>query len=181
VGSELRRIYTVYPDGSNLKLVTSQYYKGGLHPAWSSDGKKIAFSALKDGGTNIYVIDVATKVITNLTNNTFYNDYPAWSPDGKKILFASDQSSHDLSKLDIFIMNADGSSQQPLLTWDSDERHPAWSPDGKKIVFISDASGVGNAASREIYIMNKDGSGAKRLTNNGYEDNHPRFVTPRKP
>jgi len=165
LGTGMRRIFIMAPNGRRLRATTQDYYEDASHPAWSPDSQKILFSSKKDGNTDIYVLDITTNRITNLTNNSFINDYPAWSPDGASIIFASDQYSHDPERLDIYIMDNTGANQRPLITWDSDERHPAWSKDGNEIVFISDRTNVGDRNGRELYIMRKDGRDIRRLTN----------------
>ena len=52
--------------------------------------------------------------------------YAAWSPDGKQIAFTSDR----LGSIDIFVMNADGTRQRPLVRDATNEWWPTWSPDG---------------------------------------------------
>jgi len=65
------------------------------------------------------------------------NYYATWSPDGKRIAFTSDR----LGSVDIFVMNADGTQQRPLLRTRDAEWWPAWSPDGKRLAFVSDRDG----------------------------------------
>jgi dipeptidyl aminopeptidase/acylaminoacyl peptidase len=73
-----------------------------------------------------------------------------------KIAFTSDRDGND----EIYVMNADGSSQTNLTNHPARDTFPAWSPDGSKIAFVSDRDG--NA---EIYVMNADGTSQTRLTN----------------
>lgn len=81
-----------------------------------------------------------------------------------KIVFFSDRDGN----YEIYVMNADGSSQTRLTNNPAADYLPDWSPDGSKIAFTS--SRDGNA---EIYVMNADGSSQTRLTNNGALDWSP--------
>ena len=80
---------------------------------------------------------------------------PAWSPDGRQIAFVSDRDGN----WEIYVMNADGSSQTNLTNDLPDDTGPVWSPDGRQIAFVFCRDG-----SYEIYVMNADGSGQTRLT-----------------
>src|SRR5512138_13880 len=63
------------------------------NPTWSPDGKRIAFSALAGGLTDLYVYDLAAKKVTRLTDDAYCDLQPAWSPDGKSIAFVTDRFS----------------------------------------------------------------------------------------
>ena len=76
-------------------------------PAWSPDGKEIVFESIRDGNYEIYLINMDGENLRRLTHNTTEDQYPRWSPDGKTILF----SRHG----ELYLMNADGSSQRPLI------------------------------------------------------------------
>jgi dipeptidyl aminopeptidase/acylaminoacyl peptidase len=56
-----------------------------LNPTWSPDGKRIAFSGLTGGYTDIYIYDLETKALRNMTQDPFGDIHPAWSPDGRWI------------------------------------------------------------------------------------------------
>ena len=101
---------------------------------------------------DIYVLDVATGGLTNLTNSAEREDFPAYSPSGKQIAFTRLGSAGG-----IFVMNDDG-TQVTRLT-DGPDANPRWSPDGKRLAFISVRDG-----DDEIYSMNLDGTGLTNLT-----------------
>jgi hypothetical protein len=74
-----------------------------------------------------------------------------WSPDGDRMAFISDRDNN----LDVYTVNADGSSETRLTTNANDDLWPIWSPDGKEIAFLSNGN---------LYSVNVDGSGLTRLT-----------------
>ncbi len=88
---------------------------------------------------------------------------PAFKANGK-IAFVSDRDGNN----EIYLMDADGSSQTRLTNNPADDSSPAWSPDGARIVFESNRDG-----NFEIYVMTADGSNQTRLTNNSPDDVSP--------
>src|SRR5438132_1116845 len=115
-----------------------------------ADGQ-IAFTSIRDGNREIYLMHADGTALVNLTNNPAQDEWPAWSPDGSKILFLSASDGRG----EIYVMNADGSGVTQLTTMGT-AFDPAWSPDGTKIAFDD-----GN----EIYVINADGSGLRNITN----------------
>lgn len=146
-------IWLMNSEGSNIEPLKweegKQFPLYGNWPAWSPDGKKIAFSYCNcEASTNseIYVIDLKTKEVKQLTNNSAWDDYPDWSPDGSKIVFMSDRDYDRIYASELYVMNADGSDQKRLTFTDSSRlEHPAWSPESDLIVFRSnlDKKGTG--------------------------------------
>src|SRR5204863_5095230 len=91
-------------------------------PSWSPDGAKLAFTSVRDGNWEIYVMNADGSGQTRLTNNAATDDVSAWSPGGAKIAFASNRDGN----YEIYVMNADGTGQTRLTNTVADEFSPAW-------------------------------------------------------
>jgi Tol biopolymer transport system component len=137
-----------------------------IQPSWSPDGKKIAFSSNRDALINklnyddleIFLIDLDSYEITQLTKAKDYSLTPDWSPDGNQIVFMSNRD----GDWDIYIMNSDGSGKDINITNNkTSERFPSWSNDGEKIVYHSDRDGNNN-----LYLYDLDTKTETQLTNN---------------
>jgi len=143
-------IYIMNADGTGLTRLPQT--AGGVYPAPSPKGGRIAFSR----GGDIYLVDVTTGGLTNLTNSPVSEQDPAYSPSGKQIAFARSGSDGG-----IFVMNDDGTAVTRITTNTSNahDTKPRWSPDGKRIAFTSTRDG-----SYGIYTINADGTGLTDLT-----------------
>ena len=126
-------------------------------PAWSPDGIKLAFIAKIDDRAGIFLLDITTNTLIDLTDELPMGKEIAWAPDGKKFTFSSGMYT--------YVINADGTNKKRLTT---DGNNSSWSPDGKKIVFDSERDG-----NSEIYVMDADGSYQINLTNNPAWDYNP--------
>src|SRR6266852_3065870 len=93
--------------------------------------------------THLYIFDVASKKITQVTSGDFDDNEPAWSPDGKQLAFSSNRSTDPDRNYntDIWVVAADNTDKGAHLTQvttnPGPDRSPAWSPDGKWITFIA--------------------------------------------
>jgi TolB protein len=143
----VQAIHVMNADGTGVTQFPQT--SGGANPAPSPKGDRIAFWLTSD----IYLLDVATGGVTNLTNSADAEDEPAYSPSGKQIAFTRNGADGG-----IFIMNDDG-TQVTRVTMNSSDRGPRWSPDGKRIAFYSDRDG-----SEDIYVVNVNGTGLTDLT-----------------
>lgn len=151
-------------DGGNRRNISNEIAAVDGYPAWSPDGKRIAFQSNRHNTltlrTSIYVMDVDGSNVVRLTTSNASNDRsPHWSPDGSKIAFMSNRTG---GVMQIFVMNIDGTDQQQLTT-EGTNQWPTWSPDGSKIVFSSIRS-VNGTPDNGLYLMNPDGSAQVNLT-----------------
>ncbi len=116
-------------------------------PTWSPDGRFIAFSALYGGQTDIYIYDLGSQSLKQMTDD-FYGDLqPSWSPDGRSIAFVTDRFMTDLSLLSIgdyelALMDPVTGDIRKLQGFASAKNiNPEWAPDSRSLYFLSDQSG----------------------------------------
>jgi len=137
-------IYIINSDGSGLERITMT--GDNFAPHWSPDGKKLLFVSARTGYEEIYILDLETKDVSQITEFKSQIGSPRWSPDGSKVAFMinkHNRSSH------ICIISADGSHYQELTEGDLSYNYvPYWAPDGQSLVYISSESHV-----QDIYIM----------------------------
>jgi hypothetical protein len=95
-------IWLTYADSGEHKRLTTG--GGDGQPAWSPDGKRIAYISKDDGNFEIYVINSDGSGKTRLTNTPQSDGLPIWSPDGRHIAFRSDRD----GKWAIYVMKPDG-------------------------------------------------------------------------
>lgn len=120
-------------------------------PQWSPHGDDIVFSGLNDGQSDLFIYNLSSGNVEQLTNDAYSDIHPSWSPDGKKILFVSDRG--DDTKLDKFIYGSykiciyDLEKKSihiiPLFPG-ADNIDPHFSSDGTAMYFLSNADGFRN-------------------------------------
>jgi len=147
-------LYVVNADGSGQGWLTLTA-EGGPPVAWSPDGRRIAFTSVRDGNAEVYVMNADGSGQRRLTRDPAQDSVKAWSPDGRKIAFVRQRARGS----DVYLVNADGSGQRRLTRNAAPSYDLAWSPDGRKIAFLSRRDD-----NSEIYVMNADGSGLRNLT-----------------
>jgi Tol biopolymer transport system component len=155
-------IVVMNADGKERKtLLKGKEGDIAISPAWSPDGKKIAYSVVKLEGdkppteSSIMVMDADGKNGKRLADGWM----PAWSPDGKKLLYSVMSMGKEF-KVRLHGMDADGKNGKMLL--DTQAMMGAYSPDGKRLVYMSAPDGPG--AKPSIHVADADGKNSKQLT-----------------
>jgi Tol biopolymer transport system component len=131
-------------------------------PAWSPDGRSIAFE--EDG--DIWVMSADGSHARRITLGPYPCTSPAWSPDGARIAYVALKHRYG-GRGQIFVMNANGSDQRRLVSDAGSDTDPAWSPDGQSIAFAHDAWTNGLPGLPTIWVTRADGSGGRSLRRRG--------------
>ena len=93
-------------------------------PAWSGDGDRLAFVSSHGGDNDIYILEIASGEVSNLTRHPANDTDPTWSPDNQQIAFVSDRDGNH----EIYVINVDGSQATNITHDPGDDIRPDWSP-----------------------------------------------------
>jgi len=167
--------FTSYHEGLP-RIFSLDLERGGLEvladgdtpaaPAFSRDGKYVAYSTTRDGNAEIYVARSDGSRPRRLTVSPAIDTAPSWSPSGRRLVFTSDR----WGSPQLYVVHADGGNLQQLTFAGSWNDSPDWSPSGDRIVHACMIDG-----SFELALIHADGSGWRRLTVGGRCEN-PRWA-----
>jgi len=181
-GKEDPEIYSINFRGENLKRLTNNTTED-TDPAWSADGRKLAYSgggrrALESYSADLFVMKANGSDKTRVTKereipgaSTADDSQPSFSPSGLKIVFVRNGPLPEgySSNNDIYRIGTDGNGLTRLVDIPSYEYrsggHPTWSPDGTRIAFFS-----GIEDDYSIETVRPDGTSRKPVTT-GYAPN----------
>jgi TolB protein len=150
-------------DGFNVQPVTRNG-SINLQPAWSRDGRKLAFTSYRRGNPDLYMADLVRGKTRPVSAQPGINSGAAFHPNGG--LMALTLSNRGNS--DIYTVGTNGRNRKRLTHSAGIDVSPTWSPDGSQIAFASERSG-----GIQIYTMDLKGGSAKRLTFNGNHNTDP--------
>jgi len=125
---------------------------------------KLVFAAGNFADYNIFLCELSSNKVTQLTSDEFWNDYPRFSPDARQIAYATTRS----GKQEIWVMNQDGSNARSITSGLRWADFPTWSPSGKEIAFVSNQN-----FQLDIYSINVETGEQKRLTSGQGFDCYP--------
>lgn len=129
-----------------------------LSPAWSPDGRKLAYVSFERGNSAIYVQDISTGARQLVSSFRGINGAPSFSPDGSKLALALSRSGNP----EIYVMDLGSRQLTQLTNHFGIDTEPTWAPDGKTIYFTSDRGGR-----PQIYQVSAAGGAASRVTFQG--------------
>jgi TolB protein len=182
-------IFSVRLDGSGLRRLTDTPgydAEGTISP----DGKRIVFTSMRDGDLDLYSMDLDGKNVQRLTRELGYDGGAFFSPDGTQICYRAghpktpeeetvykDLLAKNLvkpSKMELWVMNADGSNKRQVTFNGAANFCPFFTPDGRRLIF---ASNVDDPRGRnfDLYLIDRDGKTQEKITTDPTFDGFPMF------
>lgn len=131
-------------------------YDSANSPSYNGTGDRIVFTALKEGQTDLYIIDLDTESTSRLTRDSFNDTHPYWHPNKDMIIYASERE----HKNRLVLIDLEQRTEQILTDHVSNAISPIWMSDGESVLFCADKSGVYDAYKLNIATLE-----TTRLTN----------------
>lgn len=184
-------VFTANVDGTNTeRLTTKDGYDA--EATVSPDGKRIVFTSMRSGDLELYSMDIDGRNMKRLTDRLGYDGGAFYSPDSKMICWRANYPTSDEdvktykdllaknlvkpSKMELWVMNADGSNKRQVTSNGYANFCPFFTPDGKKLIFASNMDDPrGRPPNFELYLVNLDGTGMERVTHDPSFDGFPMF------
>ncbi len=125
-------------------------------PNYDSIGKRVVFSALKEGQTDLYIIELENEGIKRLTQDPYNDTHPSWHPTKNAIIYASERE----HKNRLVLIDIDQQTEHILTDSALNAISPVWMSNGESVLFCADLNGVYDA-----YTLNLNDRQMTRLTN----------------
>ena len=156
-GSQPYEVRVADYDGFN-QFIINKSSQPFMSPAWSPDGKKLAYVSFENKKAQIILQDLGSMARKVVASFPGHNGAPAFSPDGSRLAFASSKD----GVLNIYVINLGSGQVSQLTSGAGNNTEPSWSPDGQSIVFTSDRGG-----SPQVYRMSATGGGVSLVGGRG--------------
>jgi len=144
-------------DGFNPQVVVRSR-EPLLSPAWSPDGKKLAYNSFESGNSSIFIQDLSTGSRQQVSSSKGINGAPAFSPDGGRLALTLSKGGNP----DVYIMDLGSRATTQITKHFAIDTEPVWAPDGQSIFFTSDRAGK-----PQIYQVSPSGGEPSRVTFDG--------------
>ena len=131
-----QQLFQIRSDGSNKQPLTAGEGFDSC-PAFSPDGKYLAFSSSRTGNFEIFIMSLDGKELRQITDHPGLDTHPAWSPDGRKLVYTSLVEGN----YDIYLATLDGAPPRRLTTHVERDDYPQWHPSGRQLVTVSERDG----------------------------------------
>lgn len=141
-------------DGHNPQTIVSSK-EPIMSPAWSPDGRRLAYVSFENRQTAVFVQELATGRRERVASFPGINSSPAWSPDGNRLALTLSRDGNP----EIYVLDLNSRATTRLTNSPGIDTEPAWSPDGREIYFTS-----GRGGDPQIYRMPAQGGEATRVT-----------------
>lgn len=168
IGDRLKPTYKLIvadADGENARVLLESR-QPIMSPAWSPDGRKLAYVSFENGQSQVFVQELRTGARRRVSARMGVNSAPIWSPDGQRLALTLSKGD---GNLDIYVLELNSQVLTRLTNWSSIETEPSWSVDGKSLYFTSDRSG-----GPQIYRIPSSGGSPARVTFEGKYNARPR-------
>src|SRR6185369_16356600 len=129
-----------------------------MSPAWSPDGRKLAYVSYERGNSSIYIQEIATGSREVVSANKGINGAPSFSPDGSKLALTLSYGGNP----DIYVMDLAGRNKTQITKHFAIDTEATWMADGQSVIFTSDRAGK-----PQLYQAPIGGGDATRVTFQG--------------
>lgn len=164
--SRAYRLIVADADGANERIVFNSP-EPIMSPAWSPDGRSLAYVSFHSSLPAIYVQALKTGEQVRVSARSGINGAPTWSPDGDQLAVALSRRD---GNVDIYLLTLATQELRRLTDDPSIDTEPAWSPDGRSLYFTSDRSG----APQVYHLGLSAGDRPRRITFEGSYNARPR-------
>lgn len=139
-----------------------------MSPAWSADGKKLAYVTFESGKSALVIQTLADGTIRQVASFPRHNGAPAFSPDGTKLAFALSKT----GSLNLYVMDLASGQTQQITKGRYNSTEPSWLPDNQTLLYTSDQAGR-----PQIYKININGGAPQRISWQGSQNQDASVTT----
>lgn len=166
-GSRMFKLIVADADGENASSI-AESSQPLMSPAWSPDGRQVAYVSFEGGVSSVYVQTLRTGTRNRVSARQGVNSSPSFSPDGRMLTLTLSQNQD--GNLDVYTLDLATQVLRQLTTGDAIDTEAVWAPDGRTVYFTSDRAG-----GPQVYRVSSQGGRAERLTFEGIYNARPRI------